>query len=147
MINSSGWPEAMAAGRAAEAGWRNRRNAARDPLIGRQDGQLSRLTCANSSVAALLLETRSPTNMLEFAATVFITFLVIIDPVGMLPLFVALTHRKRTSDGVAPRSDRLRRRQSRWSCWLSLDTQLFASRHRPARFPYCRWTLAALALG
>jgi multiple antibiotic resistance protein len=32
--------------------------------------------------------------MLEFAATVFITFLVIIDPVGMLPLFVALTHRQ-----------------------------------------------------
>ena len=32
--------------------------------------------------------------MLEFAATVFITFLIIIDPVGMLPLFVALTHRQ-----------------------------------------------------
>jgi multiple antibiotic resistance protein len=32
--------------------------------------------------------------MFEFAATVFITFLVIIDPVGMLPLFVALTHRQ-----------------------------------------------------
>jgi multiple antibiotic resistance protein len=32
--------------------------------------------------------------MLEFAATVFITFLVIIDPVGVLPLFVALTHRQ-----------------------------------------------------
>src|SRR5215470_1572441 len=31
--------------------------------------------------------------MLEFAATVFVTFLVIIDPVGTLPLFVALTHR------------------------------------------------------
>jgi len=33
--------------------------------------------------------------MLEFAATVFATFLVIIDPVGTLPLFVALTHRQR----------------------------------------------------
>src|SRR5580700_10243198 len=33
--------------------------------------------------------------MLEFAATVFVTFLVIIDPVGTLPLFVALTHRQR----------------------------------------------------
>jgi small neutral amino acid transporter SnatA (MarC family) len=32
--------------------------------------------------------------MLEFAAAVFITFLVIIDPVGMLPLFVALTYRQ-----------------------------------------------------
>ena len=32
--------------------------------------------------------------MLEFAATIFVTFLVIIDPVGMLPLFVALTHRQ-----------------------------------------------------
>ena len=32
--------------------------------------------------------------MLEFAATVFVTFLVIIDPVGTLPLFVALTHRQ-----------------------------------------------------
>jgi len=32
--------------------------------------------------------------MLEFAATVFVTFLVIIDPVGMVPLFVALTHRQ-----------------------------------------------------
>jgi multiple antibiotic resistance protein len=32
--------------------------------------------------------------MLEFAATVFITFLVIIDPIGMLPLFVALTYRQ-----------------------------------------------------
>jgi len=27
--------------------------------------------------------------MLEFAATVFVTFLVIIDPIGTLPLFVA----------------------------------------------------------
>jgi multiple antibiotic resistance protein len=33
--------------------------------------------------------------MLEFAATVFVTFLVIIDPIGLLPLFVALTHRRR----------------------------------------------------
>src|SRR5215467_6558676 len=33
-------------------------------------------------------------HMLEFAATVFVTFLVIIDPVGTLPLFVALTHRQ-----------------------------------------------------
>lgn len=33
--------------------------------------------------------------MLEFAGTVFVTFLVIIDPVGTLPLFVALTHRQR----------------------------------------------------
>jgi multiple antibiotic resistance protein len=32
--------------------------------------------------------------MLEFAGTVFVTFLVIIDPVGVLPLFVALTHRQ-----------------------------------------------------
>ncbi|HEV3394520.1 MAG TPA: MarC family protein [Xanthobacteraceae bacterium] len=32
--------------------------------------------------------------MLEFAASVFVTFLVIIDPVGTLPLFVALTHRQ-----------------------------------------------------
>ena len=32
--------------------------------------------------------------MLDFAATVFVTFLVIIDPVGTLPLFVALTHRQ-----------------------------------------------------
>jgi multiple antibiotic resistance protein len=32
--------------------------------------------------------------MLEFAATVFVTFLVIIDPIGMLPLFVALTYRQ-----------------------------------------------------
>jgi multiple antibiotic resistance protein len=32
--------------------------------------------------------------MFEFATTVFITFLVIIDPVGVLPLFVALTHRQ-----------------------------------------------------
>jgi multiple antibiotic resistance protein len=32
--------------------------------------------------------------MIEFAATVFVTFLVIIDPVGMLPLFVAVTHRQ-----------------------------------------------------
>ena len=32
--------------------------------------------------------------MLEFAATVFVTFLVIIDPFGTLPLFVALTHRQ-----------------------------------------------------
>jgi MarC family membrane protein len=32
--------------------------------------------------------------MIEFAATVFVTFLVIIDPVGTLPLFVALTHRR-----------------------------------------------------
>ena len=32
--------------------------------------------------------------MLEFAATVFVTFLVIIDPVGTLPLFVGLTHRQ-----------------------------------------------------
>jgi multiple antibiotic resistance protein len=34
------------------------------------------------------------TSMIEFAGTVFVTFLVIIDPVGMLPLFVALTHRQ-----------------------------------------------------
>src|ERR1700736_1148132 len=35
-----------------------------------------------------------PSAMLEFAATVFVTFLVIIDPVGTLTLFVALTHRQ-----------------------------------------------------
>jgi small neutral amino acid transporter SnatA (MarC family) len=34
------------------------------------------------------------TNMIEFAATVFITFLVIIDPIGMVPLFAALTQRQ-----------------------------------------------------
>ena len=33
--------------------------------------------------------------MLEFAATVFVTFLLIFDPIGLLPLFVALTHRQR----------------------------------------------------
>src|ERR1700736_7040575 len=32
--------------------------------------------------------------MFEFAATVFITFLVIIDPVGTVPLFAALTQRQ-----------------------------------------------------
>jgi multiple antibiotic resistance protein len=32
--------------------------------------------------------------MIEFAATVFVTFLVIIDPLGTLPLFVALTYRQ-----------------------------------------------------
>ena len=32
--------------------------------------------------------------MLEFATTVFVTFVVIVDPVGMLPTFVALTHRQ-----------------------------------------------------
>ena len=32
--------------------------------------------------------------MIEFAATVFITFLVIIDPVGTVPLFAALTQRQ-----------------------------------------------------
>jgi MarC family membrane protein len=37
---------------------------------------------------------RKTSAMLEFAATVFVTFLVIIDPVGTLPLFVALTHRQ-----------------------------------------------------
>ena len=36
--------------------------------------------------------------MLEFAATVFVTFLVIIDPIGTLPLFVALTHRQRKDE-------------------------------------------------
>jgi multiple antibiotic resistance protein len=37
---------------------------------------------------------RKTSAMLEFAASVFVTFLVIIDPVGTLPLFVALTHRQ-----------------------------------------------------
>src|SRR5262249_48317584 len=37
---------------------------------------------------------RKTSAMLEFAGTVFVTFLVIIDPVGVLPLFVALTHRQ-----------------------------------------------------
>jgi multiple antibiotic resistance protein len=32
--------------------------------------------------------------MIEFAATVFVTFLVIIDPLGTVPLFVALTYRQ-----------------------------------------------------
>jgi MarC family membrane protein len=32
--------------------------------------------------------------MFEFSATVFITFLVIIDPVGTVPLFAALTQRQ-----------------------------------------------------
>src|ERR1700730_3418496 len=31
----------------------------------------------------------------EFAATVFVTFLLIFDPIGLLPLFVGLTHRQR----------------------------------------------------
>ena len=31
--------------------------------------------------------------MLEFVATAFVTLVVIIDPVGALPIFVALTHR------------------------------------------------------
>jgi multiple antibiotic resistance protein len=33
-------------------------------------------------------------SMIEFAATVFVTFLVIIDPIGTFPLFVALTYRR-----------------------------------------------------
>jgi multiple antibiotic resistance protein len=33
--------------------------------------------------------------MIEFAAAVLITFLVIIDPIGMVPLFAALTQRQR----------------------------------------------------
>jgi multiple antibiotic resistance protein len=32
--------------------------------------------------------------MIEFAAAVFITFLVIIDPIGMVPLFAVLTQRR-----------------------------------------------------
>jgi multiple antibiotic resistance protein len=32
--------------------------------------------------------------MIEFAATAFVTLVVIIDPVGTLPIFVALTHRQ-----------------------------------------------------
>jgi small neutral amino acid transporter SnatA (MarC family) len=32
--------------------------------------------------------------MLEFAATALVTLVVIIDPVGTLPIFVALTHRQ-----------------------------------------------------
>jgi MarC family membrane protein len=32
--------------------------------------------------------------MIEYATSVFVTFLVIIDPLGMLPLFIALTRRQ-----------------------------------------------------
>ena len=45
-------------------------------------------------MVARQVRARKMLPMLEFAATVFVTFLVIIDPVGTLPLFVALTHRQ-----------------------------------------------------
>jgi NADPH:quinone reductase-like Zn-dependent oxidoreductase len=43
----------------------------------------------------ILLANGLHSSMLEFAATVFVTFLLIFDPIGLLPLFVALTHRQR----------------------------------------------------
>jgi multiple antibiotic resistance protein len=45
-------------------------------------------------MVARQVSARKTLPMQEFAATVFVTFLVIIDPVGTLPLFVALTHRQ-----------------------------------------------------
>jgi multiple antibiotic resistance protein len=53
--------------------------------------------------------------MIEFAATVFITFLVIIDPIVMVPLFVALTQRQ---------SKELRRRTATRSILVAAITLL-----------------------
>jgi multiple antibiotic resistance protein len=73
------------------AGIAGRHLSSKDHFYGHRD---ELLPTKDLSAFALLLHNRLHTGMLEFATTVFITFLVIFDPVGMLPLFVALTHRR-----------------------------------------------------
>ena len=71
-------------------------------------------------MVARQVSARKMLPMMEFAATVFVTFLVIIDPIGTLPLFVALTHRQRKDERRIEMSVKLAPSRS-WATSMGFD--------------------------